>query len=61
MGNQTSGGAEHLGSDPSLLAGVRHLLSDIEIGSRLGAARCSAWIVNCSGVLITLLSVGALL
>lgn len=44
-----------------LLAGVRHLLSDIELGSHLGAARRSAWIVNCSGVLITLLSVGALL
>jgi succinate dehydrogenase / fumarate reductase cytochrome b subunit len=44
-----------------LLAGVRHLLSDIDIGSPLVAARRSAWIVNCSGVLITLLSVGAFL
>ena len=43
-----------------LLAGVRHLLSDIDFGSHLGAARRSAWIVNCSGVLITLLSVGAM-
>jgi succinate dehydrogenase / fumarate reductase cytochrome b subunit len=44
-----------------LLAGVRHLLSDIDIGSHLVAARRSAWIVNCSGALITLLSVGAFL
>jgi succinate dehydrogenase / fumarate reductase cytochrome b subunit len=44
-----------------LLAGVRHLLNDIDIGSHLVAARRSAWIVNCSGALITLLSVGAFL
>lgn len=43
-----------------LLAGVRHLLSDIDIGSHLPAARTSAWIVNCSAVLIALLSAGAL-
>lgn len=43
------------------LAGVRHLLSDIDIGSRLHAARTSAWIVNCSAVIIALLSAGALL
>jgi succinate dehydrogenase / fumarate reductase, cytochrome b subunit len=28
------------------LAGVRHMLSDIDIGSRLHTARASAWIVN---------------
>lgn len=43
-----------------LLAGVRHLLSDIDVGSHLPAARTSAWIVNCSAVLIALLSVGAI-
>lgn len=43
-----------------LLAGVRHLLSDIDIGSHLPAARTSAWIVNCGAVVIALLSLGAL-
>lgn len=43
-----------------LLAGVRHLLSDIDIGSHLRAARTSAWIVNCGAVVIALLSIGAL-
>lgn len=43
-----------------VLAGVRHLLSDIDIGSHLQAARASAWIVNCSAVAITLLCAGAL-
>lgn len=43
-----------------LLAGLRHLLSDIDIGSHLPAARTSAWIVNCSAVFIALLSAGAL-
>lgn len=44
-----------------LLAGVRHLLSDIDIGSRLPHARRSAWIVNASGAAIALLAAGALL
>ncbi len=44
-----------------LLAGVRHLLSDIDVGSRLQPARRSAWIVNVSGVAIALLAAGALL
>lgn len=44
-----------------LLAGVRHLLSDIDIGSQLGAARRSAWIVNLGGVAVALLAVGTLL
>ncbi len=44
-----------------LLAGVRHLLSDIDVGSRLPHARRSAWIVNASGAAIALLAAGALL
>ena len=43
-----------------LLAGVRHLLSDIAIGSRLRPARRSAWLVNLSGAAIALLAAGAL-
>jgi succinate dehydrogenase / fumarate reductase cytochrome b subunit len=43
-----------------LLAGVRHLLSDIDIGSHLHPARTSAWVVNCAGVAIALLSAGVL-
>jgi succinate dehydrogenase / fumarate reductase cytochrome b subunit len=43
-----------------VLAGVRHLLSDIDIGSHLHAARTSAWIVNCCAVIIALLSAGAI-
>ena len=42
-----------------LLAGVRHLLSDIDVGSHLPAARTSAWLVNCGAVVIGLLSLGA--
>lgn len=44
-----------------LLAGVRHLLSDVDIGSRLAAARRSAWIVNAGGLAVALLAAGALL
>lgn len=44
-----------------VLAGVRHLLSDIDRGSHLPAARTSAWLVNCGAVVIALLSLGALL
>lgn len=43
-----------------LLAGVRHLLSDIDVGSRLQYARQSAWSVNVAGVAIALLSAWAL-
>lgn len=39
-----------------LLAGLRHMLSDIDIGSRLAAARRSAWAVNVLVVLIALLA-----
>lgn len=44
-----------------LLAGLRHLLSDIDIGSHLHPARTSAWIVNCTSIAIALLSAGTLL
>jgi succinate dehydrogenase / fumarate reductase cytochrome b subunit len=43
-----------------ILAGLRHLLSDVDIGSHLRPARASAWIVNCSGFTIALLGAGAL-
>jgi succinate dehydrogenase / fumarate reductase cytochrome b subunit len=44
-----------------LLAGIRHLLSDIDVGSLLPAARRSAWIVNAGGLVVALLAAGALL
>jgi succinate dehydrogenase / fumarate reductase cytochrome b subunit len=44
-----------------LLAGIRHLLSDIDIGSQLRAARRSAWLVNLGGAGAALLAAGALL
>ena len=44
-----------------LLAGIRHLLSDVDIGSQLPAARRSAWIVNFGGIAVALLAAGALL
>jgi succinate dehydrogenase / fumarate reductase, cytochrome b subunit len=43
-----------------LLAGIRHLLSDIDIGSQLPAARRSAWAVNLGGIAVALLALGAL-
>lgn len=43
-----------------LFAGVRHLLSDIDIGSSLPAARRSAWSVNLGGLAVALLAAGAL-
>jgi succinate dehydrogenase / fumarate reductase cytochrome b subunit len=43
------------------LAGVRHLLSDIDIGSQLPAARRSAWLVNGGGVAVALATAGVLL
>lgn len=42
-----------------ILAGVRHLLTDVSVGSTLFTARRSAWAVNLCGVAIALL-VGAL-
>jgi succinate dehydrogenase / fumarate reductase cytochrome b subunit len=44
-----------------LFAGVRHLLSDIDIGSRLPAARRSAWTVNICGIAVALLAAVAIL
>lgn len=44
-----------------LLAGVRHLLSDVDVGSRLPSARRSAWMVNLGGLAVALLAAGALL
>lgn len=44
-----------------LLAGVRHLFSDFNVGSPLAAARRSAWVVNACGVALTLLAAGVFL
>lgn len=44
-----------------LLAGIRHLWSDIDVGSLLPAARRSAWIVNLTGVAVAFLAAGVLL
>ncbi len=44
-----------------LLAGIRHLLMDIDVGSQLPAARRTAWIVNLSGAVLALLAAGVLL
>lgn len=42
-----------------LLAGIRHLLSDVDIGSQLPASRRAAWIANIGGVVIALAAAGA--
>lgn len=39
-----------------LLGGLRHLLSDFNIGSPLRLARRSAWFVNISGVVVALVA-----
>ncbi len=44
-----------------LLAGVRHLLMDIDAGSQLRAARRSAWLVNIGGITVALLVAGVIL
>jgi len=44
-----------------MLAGIRHLLSDIDVGSLLPAARRSAWTVNLIGLAVALLAAGVLL
>ena len=44
-----------------VLAGIRHLLSDVDIGSQLPAARRSAWVVNLGGIAVALLAAVALL
>ena len=43
-----------------LLAGVRHLLSDFDVGSPLRLARRSAWFVNLGGVAVALFAAAAL-
>jgi succinate dehydrogenase / fumarate reductase, cytochrome b subunit len=43
------------------LAGIRHLLTDISIGSTLNPARRSAWLVNLGGVAVALFAAGVLL
>ena len=43
-----------------LLAGIRHMLTDIDIGSRLRNARRSAWTVNVAGAVIVLIAAGAI-
>jgi succinate dehydrogenase / fumarate reductase cytochrome b subunit len=43
-----------------LLAGIRHMLTDIDIGSRLRDARRSAWTVNVAGAVIALIAAGAI-
>lgn len=40
-----------------LLGGVRHLLSDFDMGSPLRTARKSAWFVNLAGIAVALLAV----
>ena len=44
-----------------VLAGVRHLLSDFDVGSPLRLARRSAWFVNLGGVAVALLAAGVVL
>ncbi len=44
-----------------LLAGVRHLLTDFNVGSPLRIARRSAWFVNLGGIGMALLAAGILL
>lgn len=43
-----------------LLAGVRHMLTDINIGSTLHTARRTAWAVNLSAAAVALLALGVL-
>ena len=43
-----------------LLAGIRHLLMDADLGSQLQTARRSAWLVNLGGVAVMLLALGAM-
>ena len=44
-----------------VLAGVRHLLSDFDIGSPLRLARRSAWLVNLGAVVFSVLAAAVLL
>lgn len=44
-----------------LLAGVRHLMMDIGVGSHLASARRSAWSVNVGGIAVALLAAAVVL
>jgi succinate dehydrogenase / fumarate reductase cytochrome b subunit len=44
-----------------LLAGIRHLFLDIDIGARKPQARSTAWLVNLGALGLTLLYLGCLL
>ena len=43
-----------------ILAGIRHMLTDINVGSTLHSGRRSAWSVNIGGLVLALLAVGAM-
>ena len=43
-----------------VLAGVRHLLTDFNVGSPLHPARRSAWVVNVAGAAVALFTAGVL-
>ena len=43
-----------------VLGGVRHLLTDVDIGSPLRVARRSAWFVNLAGVAVALFAAGVM-
>jgi succinate dehydrogenase / fumarate reductase cytochrome b subunit len=42
------------------LAGIRHLLMDVDVGSSLSAARRSAWLVNVAAIALAVLGVAVL-
>jgi succinate dehydrogenase / fumarate reductase, cytochrome b subunit len=44
-----------------MLAGVRHLLTDFNVGSPLRPARRSAWLVNLAGLAVALFAAGVFL
>ena len=44
-----------------MLAGIRHMLTDMDVGSALGNARRSAWGVNLAALAIAVLAAGAVL
>ena len=44
-----------------LMAGVRHMLTDINVGSTLHSARRTAWAVNLAAAAVALLVLGVLL
>lgn len=43
-----------------VLAGVRHMLTDVNIGSTLRKARRSAWVVNLTSAALALVALGVL-